>query len=346
MYKARGGNFLLSLQVEQARSTSKFVRSALGKPKERREFVWFRGRAEALGFKSRVRMDYDGAGGMQESGGLMADKVRAVELNHERIRTELEKRHQEKMVALRERLERLEQEKMIKELVRTATSGGVGGTDDTGKPLPAALLSASLRETEDTLVNVCSDAEQASQETMQVVHANTEDQRKVEQSLNDTRLGLEASQNTVKQAQIAVEKAYGPIAALDRARSDLPVDENTIRKKMIFNLRDVDAAIASHPAISNAMSFSREDDKFANEIFCAVIPKKGARASEPWLKLHAQTMLPAMMIPKRFFFVERLPTNRKELSATPDVVKAFGTHARAVPTSPVVHPPAWEYKAP
>eukprot|EP00180_Rhodochaete_pulchella_P001170 Plantae.Rhodophyta-Rhodochaete_pulchella.ctg19894.p1 GENE.Plantae.Rhodophyta-Rhodochaete_pulchella.ctg19894~~Plantae.Rhodophyta-Rhodochaete_pulchella.ctg19894.p1 ORF type:complete len:151 (-),score=26.37 Plantae.Rhodophyta-Rhodochaete_pulchella.ctg19894:185-571(-) len=126
----------------------------------------------------------------------------------------------------------------------------------------------------------------------------------------------------------------------------MPTEAGVVRKKLVFNLNDVDKSIESHPSILKAMAFAREDDRLGNEIYCAAIPKRGARASDAWLKLHSQTMLPAMMVPKKFFFVEKLPSSRKELSAATDIHKAYGSAFKPKPTPRVVHEPTWQYVPP
>eukprot|EP00172_Hildenbrandia_rubra_P001066 Plantae.Rhodophyta-Hildenbrandia_rubra.ctg16398.p1 GENE.Plantae.Rhodophyta-Hildenbrandia_rubra.ctg16398~~Plantae.Rhodophyta-Hildenbrandia_rubra.ctg16398.p1 ORF type:complete len:242 (+),score=64.29 Plantae.Rhodophyta-Hildenbrandia_rubra.ctg16398:240-965(+) len=95
-------------------------------------------------------------------------------------------------------------------------------------------------------------------------------------------------------------------------------DNEYIVKKVSVNLDDVEKAINSSPVVEMCKAFGRPDAKYGNEVYCAVVPKRNVRVSEPMLMIYAQKYLPTAMVPKRFFFLEDLPPGitRKALAET------------------------------
>jgi len=265
------------------------------------------------------------------------DKVQALADNQRRIEEELEAAHAVKMDAMRARLEQLEAEVSAVAATRDAAPPSATAA---GAPVVVELNTAGF---EDTLEGAALSAEESSAAARDALASRAGDDMQTAGRLVDAQDANAQSQHIVNQAQIGVEKAAGPIKALERALTSMPTHDGVVRKKLVFNLNDVDRSIESHPSIAKAMAFAKEDDRLGNEIFCAVVPKRGARASDAWLKLHAQTMLPSMMVPKKFFIVERLPTTRKEIASVADVPKAYGRAFKPKPVDPVVHAPAWKY---
>ena len=95
-------------------------------------------------------------------------------------------------------------------------------------------------------------------------------------------------------------------------------DNEFIVKKVSVNLDEVERAINSSPVVEMCKAFGRPDAKYGNEVYCAVVPKRNVRVSEPMLMIYAQKYLPTAMVPKRFFFLEDLPpgVTRKALAET------------------------------
>lgn len=130
-----------------------------------------------------------------------------------------------------------------------------------------------------------------------------------EMSANNTRQAAEAAK------QVA-ESAFGANQSREVAITSSTGDQGALTKTVRVALDDVEAALRSHPAVEHARAFGRRDKKFGAEVFCAIVPKRGARVSEPWLKLHAQSLLPVTFVPKKFYYLDELPVgmNRRELS--------------------------------
>lgn len=149
-----------------------------------------------------------------------------------------------------------------------------------------------------------------------------------------------------KRAAISAEEAsknQGPaIAPLDPNASKVEVfDPNNVQKTVTVSLDEVEEAMMVHPAVGMARAFGRPDPRFGSEIYCCVLPKKGARVSEPWLKLHAQSVLPAACVPKKFFYREDLKgdTERAELSKDNDLKRI--SHLSGYSNTKMVKSPAW-----
>jgi len=100
-------------------------------------------------------------------------------------------------------------------------------------------------------------------------------------------------------------------------------DSAVVERTLTVNLEDVDQAVKMHPAVSDALAFGQLDERYGMDVYCAVIVRKGARVSEGWLRLHTQTVLPAAMVPKKFYMVDRLPQGRQELTDSENVYKDF-----------------------
>ncbi|KAI0559478.1 acid-thiol ligase [Gracilaria domingensis] len=120
-----------------------------------------------------------------------------------------------------------------------------------------------------------------------------------------------SSRDTAAAAQAAKEAAAAAVSASTVQEGNMKNvmeirDPGELQKTIMVSLEDVDQAMRAHAAIKSARAFGRPDPRYGAEVFCAVNPKKGARVSEPWLMLHAQSMLPAAFVPKKFFFKEDL----------------------------------------
>lgn len=95
-------------------------------------------------------------------------------------------------------------------------------------------------------------------------------------------------------------------------------DSEFIVKEVSVNLDEVERIINNSPLVEVCRAFGRPDAKYGNEVYCCVVPKRNVRVSEPMLMLHAQKYLSTALCPKRFFFLESLPSGitRKALADT------------------------------
>ncbi|XP_029123361.1 oxalate--CoA ligase isoform X2 [Elaeis guineensis] len=70
---------------------------------------------------------------------------------------------------------------------------------------------------------------------------------------------------------------------------------------------EVDAVLLSHPDVALAVAFGVPDDKFGEEINCAVIPREGAKLEEEEVLRYCRKNLAAFKVPKKVFITESLP---------------------------------------
>ncbi|THU47896.1 hypothetical protein C4D60_Mb09t20500 [Musa balbisiana] len=70
---------------------------------------------------------------------------------------------------------------------------------------------------------------------------------------------------------------------------------------------EVDAVLLEHPDIAQGVAFGVPDDKYGEEINCAVIPREGADMEEAEVLRHCRKNLAAFKVPKRVFITDSLP---------------------------------------
>lgn len=70
---------------------------------------------------------------------------------------------------------------------------------------------------------------------------------------------------------------------------------------------EVDAVLLSHPDIVQAVAFGVPDDKYGEEINCAVIPREGSNIDEAEVLRFCKTNLAAFKVPKMVFITDSLP---------------------------------------
>lgn len=70
---------------------------------------------------------------------------------------------------------------------------------------------------------------------------------------------------------------------------------------------EVDAVLLDHPAVKQAVSFGVPDDKYGEEINCAVIPREGSAIGEDDVVAHCRRNLASFKVPKKVFVTDDLP---------------------------------------
>jgi acyl-CoA synthetase (AMP-forming)/AMP-acid ligase II len=73
----------------------------------------------------------------------------------------------------------------------------------------------------------------------------------------------------------------------------------------------VDEVLQSNPDVEDALSFAVPDEKYGEEIHAAVVLRPGHAISEEELKAYSGSELSAFEVPKRIFFLTRLPRTDK-----------------------------------
>ncbi|KAK1256845.1 4-coumarate--CoA ligase-like 10 [Acorus gramineus] len=70
---------------------------------------------------------------------------------------------------------------------------------------------------------------------------------------------------------------------------------------------EVDAVLLSHPDVAQGVAFGVPDDKYGEEINCAVIPREGAEVEEGEIVRYCKKNLASFKVPKRVFITNELP---------------------------------------
>lgn len=70
---------------------------------------------------------------------------------------------------------------------------------------------------------------------------------------------------------------------------------------------EVDAILLSHPDINQAVAFGVPDDKYGEEINCAIIPREGSNIDESEVLRYCKKNLASFKIPKKVFVTDSLP---------------------------------------
>lgn len=209
------------------------------------------------------------------------DRLEKLEQQQTDMMTKLQGNHTEMMTALRLKLADAESRR------RSLYTQQV----DTLSPL---LMEVNMQEVE-AAVQAASFAEQESAEALQ-------EARKVAE---EARLAAGGIPKSVREATREGDVGYG-------------ADSEYIVKRVSVNLDDVERAVMTSPLVSVCRAFGRPDSKYGHEVYCAVVPRRNVRVSEPMLVIHTQKHLPTAMVPKRFFFLEDMPPGitRKALADT------------------------------
>ncbi|KAF9617531.1 hypothetical protein IFM89_037343, partial [Coptis chinensis] len=70
---------------------------------------------------------------------------------------------------------------------------------------------------------------------------------------------------------------------------------------------EVDAVLLSHADVAQAVSFGVPDDKYGEEINCAIIPREGAKIDETEVLKFCKNNLASFKVPKKVFITNNLP---------------------------------------
>lgn len=218
------------------------------------------------------------------------ERLGAIEANQKRLECEIEVSHRREMDEMKMLVHRTE--------------------DAYRNPPPPPVVQLNMEEVNSAMQAVATAAQDSSRNTEQAVKA--------------ANAAAEAAERATMKLNAAQELSIvrGPSNVVEVR------DTNKVRKTMRVSLDEVETAMKSHPAVAAARAFGRPDKKYGTEVFCAVKPKVGARLSEPWLKLHAQGVLPQGSVPKRFFLKENLePDYDRTKLANDTTLKRVSAHS-------------------
>ncbi|WCJ26249.1 Oxalate--CoA ligase [Euphorbia peplus] len=70
---------------------------------------------------------------------------------------------------------------------------------------------------------------------------------------------------------------------------------------------EVDAVLLSHPEVAQAVCFGVPDEKYGEEINCAIIPREGSKLDEAEVVSYCKKNLASFKVPKRVFITDSVP---------------------------------------
>ncbi|KAF8413157.1 hypothetical protein HHK36_001132 [Tetracentron sinense] len=70
---------------------------------------------------------------------------------------------------------------------------------------------------------------------------------------------------------------------------------------------EADAVLLSHPDVAQAVAFGVPDDKYGEEINCAIIPREGSNIDEAEVQRFCKQNLAAFKVPKKVFITDSVP---------------------------------------
>ncbi|XP_038875716.1 oxalate--CoA ligase [Benincasa hispida] len=70
---------------------------------------------------------------------------------------------------------------------------------------------------------------------------------------------------------------------------------------------EVDAVLLAHPDVAQAVAFGVPDEKYGEEINCAIIPREGSKIGEEDVLSFCRNNLAAFKVPKKVFLTDSLP---------------------------------------
>ncbi|KAE8727719.1 Oxalate--CoA ligase [Hibiscus syriacus] len=87
---------------------------------------------------------------------------------------------------------------------------------------------------------------------------------------------------------------------------------------------EVDAVLLGHPNVAQAVAFGVPDEKYGEEINCAVIPKEGVNLEEADVTEYSKKNLASFKVPKKVFVTDFLPkTDSNRQNPAEDCSRAF-----------------------
>lgn len=237
-------------------------------------------------------------------------RLEAIESNHAALEAELVAAHNAELADLNRRLR--EAESAASAAASAADRAAVGATSTTVAttvPTEPVVMDVRMDAVEACAMAAAASAEDAHQQTVAAVAAV--------KSIAESAFGLTIDAG----GQMRLAPGGGAVGAAAAAASrSVPSaggllvgntgEQTGLVKRVEVSLGEVEAALRSHPAVADARAFGRTDARSGGaDVHVAFVTLPGARVSEPWLRLHAQSMLPSTMVPRKFYQVDDLPAD-------------------------------------
>lgn len=238
----------------------------------------------------------------KETSDAILARMADIEAGQKRLEVELAARHAQELAELEARLEAAEAE-------AAAAAEDQRRATEQARSLPAIntvlmtpqLLSVNMDGIEAAVTAAAASAEESAASTAEAFKAAEAAKKAAETSeraSQSSQQAIRAIPPPIPHPAVVVEEV--PESA-SRDVSLAAFDSQSVTKVIKVSLDDIEAVMRQHPAVAAVRAFGKADTRYGYDVYCAIVAKKGARLSEAWLKLHAQSMLPATMVPRKFF---------------------------------------------
>eukprot|EP00184_Porphyridium_aerugineum_P007810 CAMPEP_0184692356 /NCGR_PEP_ID=MMETSP0313-20130426/872_1 /TAXON_ID=2792 /ORGANISM="Porphyridium aerugineum, Strain SAG 1380-2" /LENGTH=370 /DNA_ID=CAMNT_0027150183 /DNA_START=120 /DNA_END=1232 /DNA_ORIENTATION=+ len=273
------------------------------------------------------------------------EKLDDMERNQQLLEEQMLAKHEEDIKVMKKKVEELEKD--IEERKRQADIERMMAVASNAAPIMMSVNTEAF----DAVGDAAADAQFTSATRAEDANKARKYAEADVKAANNAAISAAAAALAANQALEALEalkefvdkRQAPPIERIEREQEREKMDPNKVVKKAKFDLNTIEAIMMSHPAVHGALAWVTKDEKGDSVVHCAVEPKKGARTSEKWLRLHAQTILPAMQVPRKFHLLDKLPASREEAEKCPDVYAAYCTPK---PERLAVRGPSWKYTPP
>ncbi|GAB0497339.1 hypothetical protein MMPV_008671 [Pyropia vietnamensis] len=229
-------------------------------------------------------------------------RMAEIEAGQRRLEVELAARHAHELAELQARLEAAEAEAAAAaEEQRCATEEARSLPAVSNVLMTPQLLSINMEGIEAAVTAAAASAEDSAASTAEAFKAAEAAKKAAESSeraSQSSQQAIRAIPPPIPHPAVVVEEVPDSVS---RDVSLAAFDAQSVTKVIKVSLDDVEAVMRQHPAVAAVRAFGKADTRYGYDVYCAIVAKKGARLSEAWLKLHAQSMLPATMVPRKFF---------------------------------------------
>mmetsp|Transcript_14833 Transcript_14833/g.31814 ORF Transcript_14833/g.31814 Transcript_14833/m.31814 type:complete len:380 (+) Transcript_14833:54-1193(+) len=273
-------------------------------------------------------------------------KLARIEKQQVALEAELEAKHAREMKELREKMAALEAE--IAEKKREAMEERANAVAASSAPVVMSVNTDGVEAAGDAADDARVNSEARSKEAKSHVAQAASDRQvaaEAAEAAEAAAAAANAAEETLEGLKEYVEKRRNPpVQHVDREMVLPKADPNVVKKRAKIDLNTIEAVMNSHQGVRSAMAWTtNEVGAVDHEVHCAVVPRKGARLSTQWMKLHAQTMLPVMQVPKKFFVLDSLPASREVAAASKDLEAEL---CKPKPERLFVRAPQWKFSPP
>lgn len=297
-----------------------------------------------------LRRQLEASGGIDAAtAAAILERLEDVERNHLALEAELTQRHNAEVADLRRRLADAEAASAAATAAATAAARAPppAPVEPTPPPVSYSPTTPLLMDVQMEAIEACALSAAASAAD---AHKHTQAAVTAARVIADAAYGVEVDADGNLTLQSPPRVPYGGPRSRDGrggSRSSRGVapppagsvagggvltdaasgDQAGLVKHIPISLDQVEGALTSHPAVAAARAYGVADASTGiPDVHVAFVTRRGARVSEPWLRLHMQSILPAAMVPRRFYWVDRLDGCSRDDLARARGLRDMGTY--------------------